>query len=483
MRRWLWLLVLGLGVVAAPSLARAQEEVSEETRSQSHHLPADKFGLPGGNTEELFKERLHEIDLLKKIGVSEKQMKQAQEYLKAHPEIREQEAGDLLKKIGVSEKQMKQAKEYIKDNPDILNNLNPDAQRVIRGMEAELKKNTKSLSREEIQNALKTAQQRLLPTMPPGTSVGGANPKALGRPVRMPMPVPTTAANPPSGTPPFGPYPKPENRDDDPSAMKRLAEFVSRLDKSLPHSPAMQHAMGDLRKSFGDDDPNWRKLTSGARALSEKWSRWTESVHAERFVPQKELSWPKSLMPSWRPQVHWPSALPSPGRSRSANSAAASATTEAPNWQILLGVFGLVLLGYALWRLWARSQTNAAAGGTAVWRLGPWPVDPAAVMTRDELIRAFEYLSLLRLGPAARNWNHRTIASGLGSAAPSPVGGSDIPPKAVANRDPGERRRVADQLAALYERARYAPLDDPLPDGALVAARRDLCFLAGVSAA
>ena len=100
---------------------------------------------------------------------------------------------------------------------------------------------------------------------------------------------------------------------------------------------------------------------------------------------------------------------------------------------------------------------------TTCWNLGPWPVNPALVSTPAELIRAFEYLSLLRLGPDSRSWNHRAIAAHLGQT---------VPP---------DGRRAADELAALYEQARYAPADDPLPADALSTARRDLCLLAGVA--
>jgi len=98
------------------------------------------------------------------------------------------------------------------------------------------------------------------------------------------------------------------------------------------------------------------------------------------------------------------------------------------------------------------------------WRLGPWPVRPEAVRTRDELVRAFEYLALLLLGPAARTRNHEEIAAGLGE--------QDV-----------SRRAAAERLAGLYEQARYAPPDEVLPDTDLAAARADLSLLAGVAAA
>jgi hypothetical protein len=130
-------------------------------------------------------------------------------------------------------------------------------------------------------------------------------------------------------------------------------------------------------------------------------------------------------------------------------------------WVLLLAVFAL-----AAWRLrvWHQAQRAAAA---AAWKLGPWPVDPAAVASRQELIQAFEYLSLLRFGQAAFAWNHLEIAAHLGEGE----GGSEA-----------ERRSAAGRLAALYERARYAPPDGPLPDADLALARRDLCFLAGALA-
>jgi hypothetical protein len=90
------------------------------------------------------------------------------------------------------------------------------------------------------------------------------------------------------------------------------------------------------------------------------------------------------------------------------------------------------------------------------------------VASREELIAAFEFLALLLLGPAARSWNHRDIATGIGN---QPQGGIL------------DRKALADRLADLYEEARYAPEKEPLTGEALAEARRNLCSLAGVAAA
>jgi hypothetical protein len=145
-------------------------------------------------------------------------------------------------------------------------------------------------------------------------------------------------------------------------------------------------------------------------------------------------------------------------------------------WRILLLVAALAILGLVLWRIAGRGTARTLDARDA-WKLGPWPVQPAAVQTREELIQAFEYLSLLRLGPAARNWHHWTIAMQLGRSP-----GGSVSVRSWGEGSP-ERLRAAEQLASLYERARYAPAVESLPEAALAMARRDLCLLAGVPVA
>jgi hypothetical protein len=125
-------------------------------------------------------------------------------------------------------------------------------------------------------------------------------------------------------------------------------------------------------------------------------------------------------------------------------------------------IWALVALGLAL-VLWQMVRRVGRVGRPGPgWQVGPWPVDPARISSRADLIAAFEHLALLCLGLQVRSWNHRAIGDSLGT-------------------DP-ERRRAALELASLYEWARYAPEMDALSDQALAGARRDLCFLAGGAA-
>jgi hypothetical protein len=122
-----------------------------------------------------------------------------------------------------------------------------------------------------------------------------------------------------------------------------------------------------------------------------------------------------------------------------------------------VGVVVLILL----WKFLPQLRNLGQIKSQTVRALGGWPVDPRKVSTRAEVVKAFEFLSLLRLGLDVRTWNHLDIATALGREA----------------RD----RPAAECLAQVYEFARYTPDDERLSEAKMVAARRDLCLLAGLS--
>ncbi len=133
---------------------------------------------------------------------------------------------------------------------------------------------------------------------------------------------------------------------------------------------------------------------------------------------------------------------------------------------IMLLPLGVLLLLF--WKLggWSRLPSRGSEAGQ--WKLGPWPVPPGAVSTRQDLVRAFEHLALLCLGRDASTCHHRELAHRL-------AGRDDL--------DDARRRQAADLLAWLYEQARYAPAEESLSPEELTEARHALCFLAGVPAA
>lgn len=159
-------------------------------------------------------------------------------------------------------------------------------------------------------------------------------------------------------------------------------------------------------------------------------------------------------------------SLPSIGGSSA--SVPASSATSGDSWApALISLLMLSLLLLLLAKRIARTKAQAGSGAGDAWRLGSWPVAPNAVATRQDVIRAFEYLALLRLGPTAATCHHRELAQRLAEQDNSLVG----------------RRQAADMLAGLYEQARYAPVDETLSPEELSDARHTLTLLAGVTAA
>ena len=128
-------------------------------------------------------------------------------------------------------------------------------------------------------------------------------------------------------------------------------------------------------------------------------------------------------------------------------------------WLPVVILAAILVGGLLLWKFWgAKWSRNRAAVGL----YGPgWPLDPRRITTREHVVIAFEYLSVLICGPSAKTWTHNTIASALADLATT-------------------HGEVAVMLARLYELARYAPLDEPLTTKELAEARRLVCALAGL---
>jgi len=130
---------------------------------------------------------------------------------------------------------------------------------------------------------------------------------------------------------------------------------------------------------------------------------------------------------------------------------------------VLLVVAAVLIGGFLAWRLIIRPLQMANRGTSVENVIGPWPVDPMNVRTREELVKAFDYLALRSCGTPARLWHHREVANRLGAK------------DAI-------RRQTAANLAETYAHARYAPPAEPLEEPTAVRARHDLCALAGEAA-
>jgi len=309
--------------------------------------------------------------------------------------------------------------------------------------------------------------------------------------LKQPSPPPPQAGKPPEpggnldpqGQPPANPGGgpgldnRPQDRDAEPPAaesglQQRLSEwaqdFAHRLEGTqlgdrLRESPAWQKGMKAL-EGFLTDRIGTQFQLPGGGGLGPIGDRLRLPGDWGALLPDpSRFHLPDLSLPSLhRPRLSL--ELPRPSFGGSPVLGGAPGVGDWGGARVLLWVGLFVLVGLFLWKMARRAPRQLGGGEAGRWQLGLWPVDPARVATRAELVQAFEYLALLRLGRDARAWNHRDIAAHLSGADAA-------------------RGRAADELAALYEQARYAPDDEPLAAADLGTARRNLCLLAGVATA
>ncbi len=267
------------------------------------------------------------------------------------------------------------------------------------------------------------------------------------------------AAGPPHSDPPSH---DPDHLRAEADARQQLHRFGDFLDDAADRfrdSPAVSKALRDLSRQTLTQD------TSGGESLQEQLARFNRyTQRADGWADSGRSFFGRLDLPGL-PKIKAPRMdLPAPNLP-SFNTPAMNVPDVGSEsaWSAILWVAVAAAFGLVLWKLWSQLQTSGSGDSTAAWRLGPWPVNPARIATGEELIRAFEYLSLLRFGPVARTWNHLDVAAGLTEKQP-------------------ELQQAAHDLAATYEQARYAPANDLLTDEAIYAARQNLCFLAGVTA-
>jgi hypothetical protein len=240
------------------------------------------------------------------------------------------------------------------------------------------------------------------------------------------------------------------------SALKNIGKSrFGGLNSSAAKSPAFQEFMTRLKRQSaardinkGDSNEALQKAASNLKPDLGPHKITLSNLHVPK-LPSGGLPLP----PEARPNLGGlggsaPLAIP---------STAAGGGLLLLQIVMVLGVG--VLVAMVVWRLLNRAPARQPAVMLA--GLGPWPLDPARVSTRQQLVQAFEYLALLLLGKEALTANHRDIAGSLGATP--------------------DRSQAADELATLYEKARYDPAPGELPPHELAAARRDLCLLAGLS--
>lgn len=296
--------------------------------------------------------------------------------------------------------------------------------------------------------------------------------KVIQKQIKKQVAPPVMPKPPPDGSPkavapmqlptPPKPNPRPPRNDEletrfDRWVKDRLSDMESsNIGDMLRDSPAWQKTIEDLGRALGNirpDGDGWN-----LRGVLEKWPLADNLKLPDLDKWLKPPNWKLPDLPRW--QVAMPGlridnplgglqvpALPGTG-------------SLSGGWQITLWLLAAAAAGFIVWQAWKsleRRNQRASDGSTP----GPWPILPADVATRADLVACFDHLSLRLLGKSAEAWNHRTVAERLGAEETA-------------------RRRIATDLATLYEWARYSPGDAPMPPENLAAARSALDYFARV---
>jgi hypothetical protein len=329
-----------------------------------------------------------------------------------------------------------------------------------------------------------------IPNDPDGKGRPSIQPKLDMPPVGKGQPPEPPAV--PGGPPPQGePFKAPDPFKDfgetpEQAAKKKAAEALAatweRNVGPIDETPAVKRALFDLIEGTADlKDPEgnsfWDSLTKDT-GDGKSFADFFDGVSADGnwkwpSLDLPSLNWGRSDSNlggglgsssgsggSWWSRRSTPSAPRMPGTGSGFGSGFGIPGLEG-SWLPVV-ILAAVLLGALLvWRFWylraPQADSLLGPGG-----LGAWPVDPRRIASREELVKAFEYLSVLICGASARMWTHHTIAEALADLARTQLD-------------------TALMLARLYELARYAPLDEPLTTGEIAEARRIVCRLAGMS--
>jgi hypothetical protein len=276
-------------------------------------------------------------------------------------------------------------------------------------------------------------------------------PKRDDEPVKDPM-----TGEAPSPRPDLPAPPKRENKDAD--------EIVRWLSRNLGNSPALRDAAKDLPK-FMSQDQQIERLANMMQGLEKEWNS-SKSSNPNPTGMKLDKMFEGFKMPDLNPTGSNKPSIPKlPADSGGAPIRSATGNMEGGDSKgiatlLLLTVVGL--LGFILWRRFRGANVKHLA--TTNSTPSSLSIDPLTIATRQDVVRAFESLSLSKCGQEAVNWHHRQIATAIGS------------------KEPGHQQAV-DQLAVLYEKARYAPANEQFSETDIAAARVQVCQIAGVPTA
>lgn len=243
---------------------------------------------------------------------------------------------------------------------------------------------------------------------------------------------------------------------------KQFSEMANWLGRNFGNSQVARDAASDFAKLLGDSS-----RTAGASAVlstfQNEWKSLVGAANPDSGIKLSDLA-DKFKLPDVRPTGPVQGPGDTGGRMTTADTDSGSDDRGGGSNWLLLAV--LAALGIGGWIYYRRSKrlNNAFERQRREEERKSWPIDPARVASREDVVRAFDHLSVARCGQQAEHWNHQQVAGHL----------VDQQPKLTTD---------IGRLAGLYEKARYAPTQVPFNDQDVAEARSRLCVVAGVTSA
>jgi hypothetical protein len=270
-----------------------------------------------------------------------------------------------------------------------------------------------------------------------------------GKPIKPPSEPPADRPDHPRNQP--SPAPKNDGQLDEISrwALKQFGD-----------SPTTRNMVNDFVKLMGEGD-----LGSDATGLlkdaAQEWKSFFGSTNDPSSSGKLGDLASGLRLPDVSPSGSDRSGLRGPSIGGDAGRSSGGSWGDDP-WTGLLLAALVALIGFFYWHRFIRSRP-AKDVDEAHQRLA-WPVEPHAVATREDVVKAFDFLSLAKCGDEAVNWHHRQIA------------------RQLSDKEPDKDEAVV-RLTGLYEKARYAPASDLFSDTEIAEARARLCQIAGAPTA
>ncbi|MFL5244996.1 MAG: hypothetical protein ACJ8FY_23075 [Gemmataceae bacterium] len=465
----LWLISsLGCWILCA-STAMAQR-LDKPTKSRESHIPIPAINGAGQDPAALLDQILNDANensfakkLAEEVAKHPESYKATLEALKqAFPnEFKDATEGKLPRNLDANDPALQETiRQFVQKNKDL-----------VKGNERSIGDKLRELQSDP--EKLKELQKQIAPLVRPANEDSSSE-GPDGQPGHPPMPPfgknrhadagmakPPDAMpdKPPSSSPRMPPEGEPGSEASN-SLTQRALDFAkkvgNRVENMVGENVDIPRLFAGMKMSSETGDPSWfeKKLGVTGEALDRL---------GNRLAPERWLARMERLLPEG---TNVPSV--SLGGLRGGLANAADASTEAAQsekgWSLIL-IFAALAVGLlGIWKGTSWYRQREALARESRTQLGPWPVEPSRVRTATDIIKAFEYLSVLHLGRVARMWNHREIAKSFSHT------------KAGAD---AEHMHAAEALASIYEQARYAPWAESLPESDLCQARRHLSLLAG----